>query len=60
MTNGEIYNKWLWEDDGNNTAFDLVEAVRADEREKILEHQTIIYDLDGIGHKVVLVKDIKE
>lgn len=32
---------------------------RADERKGILEHQTIIYDLDGIGHKVVLVKDIK-
>lgn len=39
---------------------DYLSKVLSDERERILEHQTIIYDLDGIGHKVVLVKDIKE
>lgn len=39
---------------------DYLAKMLSDERERILEHQTIIYDLDGIGHKVVLVKDIKE
>lgn len=39
--------------------FDAMNEARADERERIIGMQTIIYDLDGIGHKAVLVKDIR-
>lgn len=37
----------------------ILERKEKEIKAKILEKQTIIYDLDGVGHRVVLVKDIK-